>query len=311
MSSSINQLQIETTSRCTLKCPQCSRTIFANKLGRPIPNRDIDPDLVYRFLDCDLGKQIDQLLLCGDTGDAIYYPRLFEFIDKFRQEKTFRIVTNGSYQKDSFWHDLCNRLTSEDSIEFSIDGWDQESNQKYRVNCDWSSIMSALDIVKTYPVKIYWATNIFSFNYNNLDKIKALADSFNAEFLCKKTTSRFGDKSLRPPENFVDVQSEFNQSIMKETIKIDPGCVKRVRNTISVQHYFLPCGWISTPFVLQQSRIWPDREKWSIKNQTLDQLQNTTLKDWIDRLNNHPETADVICKMRCRPNQSWKIFHDL
>ena len=77
----LNKLQIETTTRCTLKCPACSRTWWKETLGKKIPIYDIDPTLVYNFLNCDTGKKIKKLDLRGDWGDSIYYPNLFNFID--------------------------------------------------------------------------------------------------------------------------------------------------------------------------------------------------------------------------------------
>lgn len=303
-------LQVETTSRCTLRCPACSRTVFSSKLNRPTPIHDLDPHALYRFLDCDSGKKIDQLLLCGDYGDSIYYPRLFEFIDLFRSSKTFRIVTNGSYQKEDFWRELCARLTPNDIIEFSIDGWDQKSNEQYRVNSNWESIMMGVDIVANSDVQLNWATNIFSFNHNNLDKIKRIADAKGANFLCK-TTSRFGNEALRPPAKFVDHQAEYQDSYHTNKIEIEPKCTSITRNTVSSQHYFMPCGWICAPMVIYKSRLWPNKQNWSIDHQTLDQLQSTTLAEWVKDIRDNPDAADTICKMRCKAGQPPKIYHEL
>ena len=98
----MRSLQIETTTRCTLKCPACSRTIFSDKLKRPYPHYDLDVDILYKFLNCEQGSKIDQLTLCGDYGDSIYYPALFQLIDKFRDTKSFVIYTNGAYRDSKF-----------------------------------------------------------------------------------------------------------------------------------------------------------------------------------------------------------------
>ena len=78
-----NWLHIETTNRCTLKCPACPRTVWHNLIKRPVPKADLNLDHLKSFLDCESMKEIDQFLLCGDYGDTIYYPRLFEMIKMF------------------------------------------------------------------------------------------------------------------------------------------------------------------------------------------------------------------------------------
>ena len=57
-----------------------------------MPHHDVDADLVYKFLDCSAGKSIDELSLCGDAGDSIYYPNLFYFIERFKPDKKIVIV---------------------------------------------------------------------------------------------------------------------------------------------------------------------------------------------------------------------------
>ena len=61
----MTSLQIETTTRCTLKCPACSRTIFAEKLKKPYPHYDIDPNVLYNFLDCTQGENCVVLIKKG------------------------------------------------------------------------------------------------------------------------------------------------------------------------------------------------------------------------------------------------------
>ena len=50
------------------------------------------------------------------------------------------IITNGSHKLPEWWSRLGNVLNSNDEINWSIDGWDQVSNEKYRINSNWQSI---------------------------------------------------------------------------------------------------------------------------------------------------------------------------
>ena len=162
----LTTLHIELTNRCTLECPACPRTTWKNILKRPIEKADLDIDSFEKFLDCDGGNKIERLRLCGDYGDCIYYPKLFEFIQRFRHKK-FELMTNGSYRSKEFWQELSELLGDGDTITFGIDGL-EDTNHLYRKNSDWASIMLALDIMSKSKAKVLWQTIVFSFNHDKL-----------------------------------------------------------------------------------------------------------------------------------------------
>lgn len=293
---SSKSLQIETTTRCTLKCPACSRTWWNETLGRKIPIHDIDIDLVYKFLDCEAGKKIELLDMRGDWGDCIYYPKLFQFIDRFREEKKFIFCTNGSYQTEEFWEKLSARLTERDSVEFSIDGL-EDTNHLYRKNSNWKSIMSGLDIVKKSKAKILWTTRIFSFNQNIIPQIKKFAEEKGARFIVE-STHRFGDDLLKPAEEFIDSKVLYDPE--RVVTQIVPKC--KTMNTMSISAYnmFMPCGWFCAPQVLYKSELWKNRQQWMIKNTTLDILIKEVLLPWAEKIEKNPLSSSILCRTKCR-----------
>lgn len=299
----LNSIQLELTTRCTLKCPACSRTSFAEILNRPMPNRDMDPDMLWDFLNCESGRKIEHLYLCGDHGDSIYYPKLLYFLEKFRNDRYFTIVTNGSYQNQKFWNEVCARMDSRDKIFFSIDGLG-ESNSNYRVNADWESILTGLETVSKTDIELVWETNIFSFNYDKLDEMKRFAESYGAKFIAKKT-GRHGKTELAPPIQFINSDEIYRPEYSdphKITI-VEPNCVHRYQNIISASNYFLPCGFISGPMALYKSKIWKERDKWYMKGQTLDDVIQNALNPWIQNIKDNPQSCEVICKMKCKKDQ--------
>lgn len=175
-------MHIELTSRCTLACPACSRTWFTQTFKRPFPKQDLDIQQLVKFLDCDSGRQVRRFNLEGNHGDSIYYPELIEFIDEFRRDKNFDLVTAGSRQTRKFWEELASRLTADDTVTFSIDGL-EHNNHRYRINSDWQSIMMAVEIIARSPARVTWKTLIFSYNQNDLDKIRTLAEGMGAYFI--------------------------------------------------------------------------------------------------------------------------------
>jgi MoaA/NifB/PqqE/SkfB family radical SAM enzyme len=265
----------------------------------------MDLDKLYQFFDCEAGRNIELFTLCGDYGDAIYYPKLLEFIRRFRDTKRFTLITNGSHKNAKFWNELTSMLTSEDSITFGIDGL-EDTNHLYRVNADWPSLMTALDIAVASPANVNWDTNIFSFNYDRIDEIKQFAESKGANFTAKKT-ARFGNESLRPPEQHINTEELFKTKYTKEVIEIAPKCYRK--RSISATGQFNPCGWISAPQTYYKTNLYKDRDKWSIYKNTFDEILDR-LDAWATEIQQNPETAHVICKMKCKPEQSSRIYYD-
>ena len=299
---SMERLHIETTNRCTIKCPACPRTTWKELTGRNLLKEDLNLQDLKHFLNCNTGKLVQRFVLCGDYGDTIYYPKLFEMIKMFR-EKRFQIHTNGSYRPEEWWHKLNDLLTENDKIIFAIDGLDND-NEKYRINSNWNSIMKGLDIISKGPAKIMWQTIILSFNYNKLDEIKKFAESKGAEFFSIKT-HRFGNESLRPPKDSL-IENEFlyQESFgAYDPIKIIPKC--HHTNTITASGYFMPCDWIRNPQTFYVSELWKNKEKWinrlQINKTTLDEAKKI-VEEWVQNVikKGNEGTAETICKMKCR-----------
>ena len=285
-------MHIEPTTRCTLECPACPRTWFSQKFNRTFPKQDLDLDALWTFLNCESGNAISKMTLCGNHGDPIYYPQLFELLNKFRDSKSYHIVTNGSYQKKDFWLELKDLLGPNDTITFSIDGL-EHNNHLYRKNSDWQSIMQGLDIMVNGAAKVVWSTIVFSYNQNELGQIKQFAVDRGAEFVSVKS-SRFGIESLQPQQSLIDTTKLYS-SIKNKTI-IEPRC--RSEEYISADGFYFPCCYISTYYTLHSTSLWRNRQQWNIANQNLDSAR-IKLDQWIGNILNDPSSAHSVCKMQC------------
>lgn len=300
----MTKLHIELTTRCTLECPACPRTVWKEIVKKPITKSDLDIENFARFMDCPAGDNIKTLVLCGDYGDSIYYPQLIEFIKRFR-DRNFEIMTNGSFQKAEFWHELNSVLTEKDSITFAIDGL-EDTNHLYRRNSDWTSTMQGLEIAIAGPAKVYWQTIVFSFNQDKLDDIKHFAESKGAKFFTLNT-HRYGDDRLKPSnETFIETDFEYKSKYQtSEIIEITPQCEEE--RVITADGYLLPCCWIRHPKTFYKSDLWIERDTWlnkmAINDITLDQGL-ALVKQWKDLVTHKAQTGsdrlDVLCKMKCR-----------
>lgn len=301
-----NSLHIETTTRCTLACPACPRTVWHNITKHPVPKSDLNIESLEKFLDCESGKSIKTFLLCGDYGDPIYYPDLFKLIAKFRDRVNFQIVTNGSRQSVAFWEKLSDHLTKDDIVIFSIDGL-ESTNHLYRINSDWASIMQGLDIMSRSSARLHWKTIVFKFNYDKLEEIKTFAESKGATFHAEKT-HRFGKQELAPPlSEFIENNHLFQQEFTtNHEIEIEPRC-ERDASIITADGYFFPCCWIRAPQTLYKSQLWKQKSRWldklKIENTSYDDAL-MVVRDWEKYVRqnslNGSANVDVLCKMLCR-----------
>lgn len=292
-------MHIEPTSRCTLACPACPRTWFSEKFSRPFPKQDLDLDDLVKFLDCESGEKVEQFLLNGNHGDPIYYPRLFDLIDTFRDSKTFQISTAASHQTEDFWKQLAQRLTSSDTVYFSIDGL-EHNNHLYRRNSNWQSIMNAVDIItKQSSARTVWKSLIFSYNQDEIDQIEEVARNKGMDFIVSHT-SRFGDETLKPTTQLIDTSSLYETN--KETTVIQPQCLDR--EFISADGYYWPCCLITSYYTLHQTDLWKNRNQWQLSGNNLDQLR-MVLNQWSNRIIEDPKNAHSVCKMNCKPGQKF------
>lgn len=184
-SRSIQSLHFGLTSKCTLQCPECVRTMSdptANTLWRGIKEqRQIDWEQY-----CDVVKDLtfDEILFCGNWGDPIYYPDLIEFITYIKTFTDTPIVihTNGSYKDAEFWFNLGAVLKQDDRIVFSIDGL--ITDDRYRVNNDEESRRMGIQILKnmTNYDRPVLEQKCLLFNYNENRIWQIVTESRNLGF---------------------------------------------------------------------------------------------------------------------------------
>lgn len=147
---------------------------------------------VQKIWSKNLLPRIRKILLLGGQGDALYCRDLIDIIHYFKTENPeiqIVLTTNGSHKNEKWWRQLAQVLNQNDCVVFSVDGWDHESNKKYRVNSDFESILNGMKTLKKYNEQVYliWSAIVFRFNQHHLDKIQELArttgvDAFNVVF---------------------------------------------------------------------------------------------------------------------------------
>jgi len=276
----------EVSGKCTLKCPRCPRNE-----ADPVSwlNKELDLNFFKKTLSPDfLQNTVKRITFCGDIGDPIYASQFLEIVDYIKTcnpKLHVYTITNGSYKKTSWWQDFAKISNEYDTINFSIDGYDHASNNLYRVNSDWDSIMEGINIMCTQSKAfVYWASILFSFNQDHIQRIENLAKTIGCDGLQLTYSTKFGSKygdayggdsdSLEPRLEFISKshryerylknlsgrvqlnqdylshnQAKFNEIKKNYNQFITPLCLVGNRGLyVSADGVLHPCSWVSYPY---------------------------------------------------------------
>lgn len=219
---------IEVSSRCTLKCPRCAR----QEVPESLINNQLRLDFFKKtFTPTFIKKHIDKITFCGDDGDPIYAMDLIEIIKYFKSVKDikFTIITNGIHRKKEWWAELGSVLTQRDEVHFSIDGFDNESNNLYRVNSNFDSIVDGVVALRnSSDCYMTWAAIAFKFNEDHIDQMKSMASNLGFDSFQLTLSTKFGsfyehygaNDPLEPSKKYISSTDRFQRSETKLSDRI-------------------------------------------------------------------------------------------
>jgi len=323
---------IEMCSKCSLRCPRCSR----QEVPHGLINNDLTLGWFKENFTGSLLSQVKKLTFCGDDGDPIYAKDLLKVLSWFRKhnrEVQFVIVTNGSYKTKQWWKELGAILNEKDHIHFSIDGWDQTSNNTYRVNCDWDSIMTGIETLTDSKVFKTWAAIAFKFNENNLEHMKDQAKSMGFDSFQLTLSTKFNknypsyptNDPLQPSDQYV-ASGRFTRTVTSLTERRwQDNCLdlftKRFSNTkrgdksimplcmignkglyLNAQGKFKPCCWTGLRYAHNEG-VFADIKSGVTLGETLDDPTWSRLFQSMES-----GKAPMECAEKCSATK-WSIEH--
>ena len=261
-------LHVEATSRCTLLCPRCERTTFIDKFGKNnFSIDDINIDNFIKFIDL----KVDKVNFCGNIGDPIYHKNFLELIKitKTRSDSIY-ITTNGSRKNKSWWKELVSLLDERDELTFSVDGTPNNFTE-YRINGDWESIRTGIDVCASSNVKTVWKYIPFSFNEDSIEYVRNLSANLGIDKFKLDISDRWNDNDyLRPKGNYIgpkdELQQKYKTNLLQE-FTIDPECANNKMHYVSADGFYSPCCF-SKNYEFWYKSEWY-KNKMTIKNNKL------------------------------------------
>jgi len=297
---------IEVSSKCTLHCPRCAR----QEVPDGLVNTELDLEFFKRnFTQQFVEEHVRKITFCGDDGDPIYAHDLIPIIAYLKSLATVEIVivTNGSHKNVAWWRGLASVLSHRDHVHFSIDGYDNHTNNQYRVNSDWDSIMDGIDTLRANSlVQMTWAAIAFEFNQDHLDKIERHAVSRGFDFLQITRSTKFAQvypvygptDALQPRAEHIAQNQRFERTIkpLRNRVlasahaenmtawsktqaeygdkPVIPLCAVGNKGLyINAQGHLFPCCWVANRY--EHNAEWQERGRYF-------DLTRRVLKDVLD-----------------------------
>ena len=278
---------LEPSAVCTLRCPRCPRTEHPDT---PWLNKNMTLDFVKKFFTEDmLRDKVKRVTMCGDVGDPIYckeYIEICRYIKSVNPNIHIFTITNGSSKKSEWWQEFGMILNEQDTVAFSIDGYDDASNNLYRINSHFESIVEGIRAVRAVSKDVFliWAAIIFKFNQDHLNEIINQACGLGMDAVQWTRSTKFGsvyggyggvDDPLEPRPEFISKTHRYEREVVnlsgrrqnntdylehnkqkyfeiKEQYKdkpVIPLCEIGNRGIyVNAEGVVFPCSWVSFPY---------------------------------------------------------------
>jgi MoaA/NifB/PqqE/SkfB family radical SAM enzyme len=215
-----------------------------------------------------------------------------------------------------FIRELGSILTAQDQVTFSVDGWDQQSNEQYRVNCDFASIVSGIQTLRQTSLSlIVWSAIYFTFNEDRMMDIQSLAQSLGVDCFQTVHSSKFGGRyningidPLQPQQ--VAATAQYEKSLESFTGRMPQHrnysrpahawarCLRHEKELlITATGLVLPCPWFNSGYQ-QNSFVSQYSERLNVKTRSLNEVLTDPV--WQELRGSFNSEPLPICKIKCK-----------
>lgn len=204
-------INIETSNRCPLLCPQCTRAnLFQPKNSRQYEDitRRIkagfdlplsDSEKLLKFSD-------NEVYLCGQLSDPVYWKYFFDFLLLTQKYKNIKLgIHTAASQKNLEWYREAFKQSHTNVVwRFGIDGF-EDTSPIYRKNQNTKLLFEAMLLGKSMGIAIEWHFIVFEHNEHQIDRAKDYAKKHSIDLFFVKSNRKGGGVSIprfwRPENN--------------------------------------------------------------------------------------------------------------
>ena len=177
-----DSINLDTTHRCSLLCPNCARQWdYVNK-GKKVPGVDVPMNSFNKLI-----KYFNHINFEGQYSDPVHHPKFLEILKMCYDKKISVAVQHASAAKSEKWYIEAFKTNPRALWRFSIDGLPKDSH-KYRINQDGEKLFRVMkEATKILHKKPMWQYIVFNYNENDIETCKQMARDIGVDFYVMKS----------------------------------------------------------------------------------------------------------------------------
>ncbi len=188
------QINIDSSSTCTLECPKCQRQGIKRE-GFKVPGENMpwgDFLKIAEFFK-------NGLIFCGQISDPIFHPKMIEILKHCYDNNIPVILNTAASHKPVKWYEKAFSVNTKAKWMFGIDGLPKDSH-KYRINQDGEKLFEMAKLCAKMGLPARWQYLVFNYNENDIETCRKMAGDNNIRFDVIYS-GRFNTKDKYKPES--------------------------------------------------------------------------------------------------------------
>lgn len=159
-----NTLLIEVSTRCNLCCSICNHTLKEESI-------DMSLETFWEIISKIRGQQSIKTISLFWRGEPTLNPHLPQMVEMCKEEGYKTLVSTNTATTNLHNIKYVQRLlTSLDDLYLSLDGYNQESLQRYRVGANWDTVMRNFEVISKIQTPCNKTLKVLMFRYNETKK---------------------------------------------------------------------------------------------------------------------------------------------
>lgn len=184
---SIVQINMELSSFCNAKCPQCQRFDVFGNVHRDLNQQHLEFNVIKK-LPIEKMTKLRTLSFIGNFGDPLMNPDLDNILEFFTEYKIY-ISTNASLRPLSWWANVA-RKHKNLQIAFCIDGL-EDTHSLYRRNTDYKKIINNAKSFIDNGGHALWQFIVFKHNEHQKNDAEKMAKQLGFKEIFYINSDRF------------------------------------------------------------------------------------------------------------------------
>jgi len=294
----VKAVQVGITTRCNSSCAFCMRILLEQQYNFIDRRSDMKIDIMKNIV---ANKDLKEIQLCGNRGEAIFHPEFEKIISLIKQEgKILTLNTNGDKFDSSWWYNFGKESGKNDLVVFALDGL-KKAHETYR-QTNFINVFTNMRAFIDGGGKAVWQMILFKHNESQVNLIKKISKDVG----CKETwiikSRTYNNIYKKPTKIFNKTKGQIFYDSPPKTINCMFHSDERVY--IGTNGEVWPCCYTKQHFGFEA--IGPDNKYLTIakkekefinaKNTSLDQIvkESKLFKTITTEMN-----SLVLCRFYC------------